>query len=102
MAGSSPPRTLPRRRYRAGDAWEERNWRKRRADPLLSDLTWQMIAARRRAGLTQREVAARMGTTRSAVARLENGLFHRPRLTTVEAYAIVVGCHVEVSLVGGP
>jgi ribosome-binding protein aMBF1 (putative translation factor) len=37
------------------------------------DLARELIAARVRAGLTQAEVAARMGTTQSVVARLESG-----------------------------
>ena len=37
------------------------------------DLARELIAARARAGLTQAEVAERMGTTQSAIARLESG-----------------------------
>lgn len=37
------------------------------------DLARELIAARVRAGLTQAEVAERMGTTQSVVARLESG-----------------------------
>lgn len=35
----------------------------------------ELIAARSRAGLTQGEVAQRMGTTQSVVARMESGKF---------------------------
>ena len=37
------------------------------------DLSQELIAARVRAGLTQDEVAERMGTTQSVIARLESG-----------------------------
>ncbi len=36
-------------------------------------LTHEMLSARTRAGLTQEAVADRMGTTKSAVSRLEGG-----------------------------
>ena len=36
-------------------------------------VAYELIAARTRAGLTQEAVAQRMGTTKSAVSRLENG-----------------------------
>lgn len=38
------------------------------------DLARELIAARVRAGLTQAELAERMGTTQSAIARLESGV----------------------------
>jgi hypothetical protein len=35
------------------------------------------------------------------ISRLENGLLHRPTLTTIETYAQVVGCRVEIRLKRG-
>jgi DNA-binding XRE family transcriptional regulator len=55
-----------------------------------------LAQARERAGLTQAEVARRMGTTQPAVARLERGEAD-PRLSTIERYAEVVGWRVEAS-----
>jgi len=81
---------------------DDRNWRRRRSDPWLDNVTWQLVAAHRRAGLTQQDVADRMRTTRSAIWRLESGLRHRPRLTTLESYALAIGCHVEIAIRRGP
>ena len=53
-----------------------------------------LVQARERAGLTQAEVARRMGTTQPAVARLERGEAD-PRLSTIERYAEVVGWQLE-------
>ena len=59
----------------------------------------QLLDARKRAGLTQEEVATRMGTTRSAISRLEGSRKHLPALTTLRRYADVLGCDVEINLV---
>ena len=50
----------------------------------------ELVAARARAGLTQDEVAARMGTTQSTIARLESGK-RPPSLRTLQRYAQAVG-----------
>ena len=58
-----------------------------------------LIEARAKSGLSQREVAERMGTSQPAVARLESG--HKPSLKTLERYAAAVGMKIEIHLVGG-
>jgi DNA-binding XRE family transcriptional regulator len=62
-------------------------------------LTRELLAARTKAGLTQEEVAASMGTTKSAVSRLEGSAKHSPSVSTLQRYAKAVGCDVEVRLV---
>lgn len=62
-------------------------------------LARELIAARARAGLTQEDVAESMGTTKSAVSRLEAVGRHSPSVTTLERYARAVGCDVEIRLV---
>jgi DNA-binding XRE family transcriptional regulator len=62
-------------------------------------LASQMIKARARAGLTQDAVAERMGTTKSAISRLEAAGKHAPSLTTLKKYAAAVGCELQVKLV---
>lgn len=59
----------------------------------------QMLKARARAGLTQDAVAERMGTTKSAISRLEAAGKHAPSLTTLKRYASAVGCELQVKLV---
>ena len=59
----------------------------------------QMLKARARAGLTQDAVAARMGTTKSAISRLESARKHAPSLATLKRYASAVGCELQVKLV---
>jgi DNA-binding XRE family transcriptional regulator len=59
-----------------------------------------VLGARHAAGMTQADVAQRMGTTQSAVARLETGAGKRaPSLHTLQRYAQAVGCRVELRLV---
>lgn len=59
----------------------------------------QMLKARSRAGLTQDAVAERMGTTKSAISRLESAGKHAPSLATLKKYASAVGCELQVRLV---
>ena len=62
-------------------------------------LVRELLAARTRAGLTQEAVAKLMGTTKSAVSRLESVGKHAPSMTTLKRYAEAVGCHLEIKLV---
>lgn len=57
---------------------------------LVSDLT----AQRQSAGLSQTEIAARMGTSQSAVARLEAGEADL-RVSTLERYAAAIGSQIR-------
>ncbi|HKX39650.1 MAG TPA: helix-turn-helix transcriptional regulator [Burkholderiaceae bacterium] len=66
---------------------------------LEYEVARQMLNARARAGLTQDAVAERMGTTKSAVSRLESAGKHAPSLATLKRYATAVGCDLQVRLV---
>ncbi|MBF0462939.1 MAG: helix-turn-helix transcriptional regulator [Magnetococcales bacterium] len=59
-------------------------------------LARQLIGARSHAGLSQQELASRMGTSQSAVARLESG--HKPSIKSLERYAEAVGMKLEIRL----
>ena len=58
-----------------------------------------MLAARSKSGFTQDTVAKLMGTTKSAVSRLESAGKHAPSLTTLKKYAQAVGCHLEIKFI---
>jgi transcriptional regulator with XRE-family HTH domain len=60
-----------------------------------SALGEELVSRRRQLGLSQTEVAARMGTSQSAVARLETGQGD-VRLSTLERYAAALGSSVTV------
>lgn len=57
----------------------------------------ELIAARTRAGLSQGEVALRMGTTQSVVARLESGK-RPPSMRTMQRFAQAVGGHAVLRI----
>jgi len=60
----------------------------------------EFLKARSSAGITQAEVAQRIGTTQSVIARLESGRGkHSPSLATLQKYARALGCRLEVRLI---
>jgi transcriptional regulator with XRE-family HTH domain len=60
----------------------------------------EFLKARAAAGITQAEVAERIGTTQSAIARLESGSGkHSPSLATLRKYAHALGCRLELKLI---
>ena len=59
-----------------------------------------ILSARREAGLTQAQIAERMGTTASAVSRLEASLVsekHSPSFATLRKYAAACGKRLVIS-----
>jgi predicted transcriptional regulator len=59
-------------------------------------LVSELLKARTRAKLTQAQIARRMGTSQSAVARLESG--RSPSLASLRKYAKATGSKVEIRL----
>jgi transcriptional regulator with XRE-family HTH domain len=60
----------------------------------------EVLRPRARSGLTQADVAARVGTTQSAIARLESGTRkHSPSIATLQRYARAIGFRLEIRLV---
>ncbi len=71
-------------------------------DRLNEEFTFldEFLKARAAAGITQAEVAELIGTTQSAIARLESGGGkHSPSLATLQKYAHALGCRLELRLV---
>lgn len=61
------------------------------------ELIAELVAQRKAAGLSQTEVAARMGTSQSSVARLEAS-HPDTRLSTLQRYAGAVGQEIDWEL----
>lgn len=82
------------------DASVKREFEKLSDEYALVD---EFLKARADQGLTQAQVAERIGTTQSAVARMESGRGkHSPSLATLSRYAEALGCKLEVRLIRQP
>jgi transcriptional regulator with XRE-family HTH domain len=71
----------------------------RRMADERAGLVRELVAHRQAAGLSQTTVAARMGTSQSAVARLESGATDL-RASTLERYAAAIGGEITWKLHG--
>lgn len=61
-----------------------------------------LLAARREAGMTQEQVAAKMGVSQPSLARVESSLGshrHSPSLEMLRKYAAAVNCKLEIRLI---
>jgi transcriptional regulator with XRE-family HTH domain len=68
------------------------------------ELLGQLLSARSKAGLSQADVAERMGTHAPAITRLESALTsgkHSPSIDTLKRYAHAVGCELQIRFVPG-
>lgn len=75
---------------------------KKAYDDLAEEFAFldEVLKARAGSGLTQAEVAARIGTTQSAIARLESAEpKHSPSIATLQKYAKALGYKVEIRLI---
>lgn len=64
-------------------------------------LVRRMLSARKKAGMTQADVAKRMGTKTPSIARLERSLItgnHSPSVITLRKYAEAVNCRLDIRL----
>ena len=75
---------------------------KREYDRIAEEFEFldEILKARAAAGLTQADVATRIGTTQSAVARLESAVGkHSPSIATLQRYALALGYKLQLRLV---
>jgi len=86
--------------------------RKRAADPVFQKAydaledefaaLAELLKARKDAGLTQADVAQRMGVSQPVLARIESGLGsrkHAPSLSTLRRYAQACGKRLVISMI---
>jgi transcriptional regulator with XRE-family HTH domain len=85
------------------DAYIAKRTAKNPAFPKMVDaalkerrLLRELAARRVKMGLSQKAVAAHMGTTQPALARLERGEID-PKFSTIERYAEALGLSIELS-----
>jgi transcriptional regulator with XRE-family HTH domain len=61
-----------------------------------------VLLARQNSGLSQEDIAVKMGTDTSAIRRLESALINGkklPSLAKIKQYAEALNCHLEIRLV---
>ncbi len=64
------------------------------------ELRRQLIALRKKAGLTQEDLAEKLHTKKSNISRLESvNSKNSPRLSTIEEYAHAMGYEVKIDFV---
>lgn len=59
------------------------------------DLAHKLIAARVKSGLSQEELAVRMGTSQSSIARMESGTAW-PSMRTLARFAKATSCELKI------
>jgi ribosome-binding protein aMBF1 (putative translation factor) len=82
-------------RRRASDTKYAELEKKHEVALAIADL---VILHRTRTGLTQQDLASRMGTSVSAISRLESG-FHVPSIATLRKLAAALGGRVKIDIV---
>lgn len=79
------------------EAWSKKPGYRKAYDALEGEfeLVAALIEARQRAGLSQAELAARIGTKQPAIARMEGGKL--PSTTTLQRIAAATGNRLRIS-----
>lgn len=90
--------------YSLIEKWKKDKAFKKAYDALEDEFALfdEMAKARKAVGLTQAEVAKRMGTKAPAIARLESVSSRAkssPSLNTLRQYAKAIGCRLQIRLI---
>lgn len=104
MASKKPKKIDP-----LGESTRGAATRRRTSDPRYAEMEKKyevalaiadlVILHRTRAKITQDQLASRMGTSVSAISRLESG-FHIPSMETLRKLAEALGGRVKIDIVG--
>ena len=80
-------------RYIAGDPKREEEYEE---EVINADIARKIYALRTKAGLTQQELAERVGTTKSAICRLEDADYEGHSLSMLKRIAHALDKRVEI------
>ena len=80
-------------RYIAGDPKREEEYEQ---EVINAEIARKIYDLRTKAGLTQQELASRVGTTKSAICRLEDADYEGHSLTMLKRIAEALGKRVEI------
>lgn len=99
---------MTRRAARTGKGWLD----KKLADPQFRQgceeeaqklaIGEQLSRLRQDAGLTQAQLAKRIGSTASAISRYENAVYDRYELRTLQKIVRACGGHLDITMGPGP
>ncbi len=99
---------MKRRAARTGKGWVD----KKLADPQFRKrfeeeaqklaIGEQLSRLRQEAGLTQAQLAKRIGSTASAISRYENAEYDRYELRTIQKIVRACGGHLDITMAPGP
>jgi DNA-binding XRE family transcriptional regulator len=91
------------------DRWLENEYRKHpgmeaRVDAIVAEMTLEqdLVALRERAGVSQRELAKRLGVSQPAIAKLESGKVKNVGVVTLARYAAALGGRLKIDFTEAP
>ena len=99
---------MKRRVAKTGKGWvdkklADRQFRQRFEEEMQKlAIGEQLSRLRQEAGLTQAQLAKRIGSTASAISRYENAEYNRYELWTLQKIVRACGGHLDITMAPGP